>query len=247
MNRSKLLVAVLCILSYHHASAQVDEAVKDKVVLVDFAQPVVGQVQAGILLPTNTNVDFFVYGKYNYNFVPDRVGYVRYRYSFGYGYGYRVSEYSEWEATESGFTIGAQIRRNIVSSNPEYNKYLKQKETKTTVYYGAWLDYGNTLSRATEHPYAGYEIEGYVPEATANFITVSGGLLFGLKLNLSKKMLLDMYTGLGLRSISAMYKQPGLDYEEDTQRYTYNGIMHQDEISFVSATARLGIQLGYKF
>ena len=75
VNSTKLLILMLCIVSYGTTSAQDSTDQKRYAILVDLAQPTIGQVQVGVLLPILDNMELFVFGRYNYNYVPNSLGY----------------------------------------------------------------------------------------------------------------------------------------------------------------------------
>ena len=84
---------MLCIVSYGTTSAQDSTDQKRYAILVDLAQPTIGQVQVGVLLPILDNMELFVFGRYNYNYVPN---------SLGYNYNDADASYRTYEYREGG-------------------------------------------------------------------------------------------------------------------------------------------------
>ena len=245
VNSTKLLILMLCIVSYGTTSAQDSTDQKRYAILVDLAQPTIGQVQVGVLLPILDNMELFVFGRYNYNYVPN---------SLGYNYNdadasYRTYEYREGDAVESGFTIGGQVRRMIKPASEKlgYYQYLKKNTRKFKGYYGAWLEFGNSQSIMKKNGYFYYDIEGNVPNPSLEWTNVSGGLLSGIKSDISNSIVIDLHVGLGYRYSDARYEEPGLEQDTQSNSYSFNGLIQSTQRTDVAKTNRIGVQIGYKF
>tara|TARA_B110000259_G_scaffold103272_1_gene118831 strand:- start:1270 stop:2070 length:801 start_codon:yes stop_codon:yes gene_type:complete len=259
VNSTKLIILMLCIVSYGTTSAQDSTDQKRYAILVDLAQPIIGQVQAGVLIPAKPHLDVFVFGRYNYNYVPESIG----------DYYYRSNVptfcYTSADAKETGFTLGGQARF-LFGGETEYTKYLKPRRTnlkprRTNVvgYVGGWFEYGSSISESTRikysdqygkqyyYPNANGNVEGEVPNSTLTWANISGGALAGLKIDLSKSLLVDIYTGLGVRYITGEMLEPGAEYNSTTGISKYTGTMHSLVVDNTRLTTRLGLQLGYKF
>ena len=224
-NSTKLLILMLCILSYGTTSAQDSTDQKRYAILVDLAQPIIGQVQAGVLIPAKPHLDVFVFGRYNYNYVPMSIS----------DYYYRSNVptfcYTSTDATETGFTLGGQARF-LFGGETEYTKYLKPRRTKVVGYVGGWFEYGGSISESTrikysnqygqQYYYPNGNVEGEVPNSTLTWANISGGALAGLKIDLYKSLLVDIYTGLGVRYITGEMLEPGAEYNSTTgiSKYT---------------------------
>jgi hypothetical protein len=237
----KLYTLIALLLAVNTANAQDDVGHPRYSVLVDFMQPVIGQVQAGVLIPAKPHLDVFVFGRYNYNYVPNYIAYS------GYYTGIPTCSYYSSNATETGFTLGGQARFLLGGKKSEYSQYLKPRRTKVGSYFGGWLEYGSSISESTISPYQYSNVEGKVPNSTLTWTNISGGALAGLKIDLSKSLLVDIYTGLGVRYMTGEILEPGAAYDQTTQMTKHTGTMHSSVVDNSRLTARLGLQLGYKF
>lgn len=229
----------LCLFS---ASAQ-DTATKKKLtLLLDLAQPAIGQVQVGVLLPVKPNFDILILGRYNYNYVPNRLAF-----SY-YGSNIPVFEYSIFGAQESGFTLGAQARFSPSrTANKPYEEYLKSKPKRAMGYMGGWMELGKSISKATQTSVYYPSIEGSIPQSQLSWSNVMGGALFGFKADLTQRLLVDVYTGIGLRYLKGEFLQSGVKRDPDTGSASYNGAMDRSSTENTMVMGRLGIQIGYTF
>jgi hypothetical protein len=231
MNQIKLLFLVAFVFSFASANAQEEDYQPKNAVLIDFAQPLIGQLQVGVLLQSNPEFDFFVFGRYNFNYIPNNI-YVGHS---------GEPRYQDQKAKETGYTLGGQIRRTVQREESEYKKHLKPNTSRAIGYYGAWLEIGNSVS-VDKYPYS-----RDMPDATLKWTNISGGLLTGFKSNLTKHLLLDIYGGLGYRSASVELSEPKLKTPYYWYNPQYDGAMNVDKYNRGIITARLGIQLGYTF
>lgn len=246
MNKSLSLLIVSLV--YISVSAQDSTSQKKFTVLVDLAQPFISQVQVGVLRHTKSKLSFFVFGRYNINYIPNHLSYAGYddgnpSFSFPY-YG---------RAQVSGFTVGGQIRRDLKMKSEkeltEYKKLLKPNKRvsfRPEWYVGAWAEYGIS-EYVTSLPERNYFV-GTAPDAVRRWTNVFGGPLIGFRSNLSSSIVLDVYTGVGYRSLESEMLLPNArKVMGSTYEIEYDGTMAYSTYNASSVIGRVGIQLGYRF
>lgn len=213
---------------------------KGKVLLLDLSQQTIGQLQAGVLLPTKSSISFYVFGRYNFDFVPNKISRSSY-------FLWPTIQYSEEYAKESGYTVGVQVRQSVTGRDQEYEQYLKRKRARLQGYRGGWIEIGNSKSASSPDPFRYSITEASVPKSTLTWSTISAGVLAGYTVDIGNSFILDTHTGLGLRRLRAKRTQPeyGIDLASESVRY--NGVTQTENMEFATLAPRLGVQVGYRF
>jgi hypothetical protein len=241
-NRAVFMVLFLFSISFCYAQDNAQQ--RDKALLVNLAQPILGQLEVGVLLPTKSDFSFFLYSKYNFNYVPNDI-----EYNYNYLSGTPILYYEAWEAKESGYTLGGQIRRSInTKANKNLDNYKKHLATvpeKAKYYYGLWFEYGNSFSESVVN-YVYFNVDEPFPYSTLNWTNIAGGALIGTELNLTKFLVVDTYGGLGYRNLDAQFNEATFLYDEPNQKQIYNGVQVTNRVSN-EIVPRFALQLGYQF